>query len=342
MAQKNLIAWDVRAEDYPATGRLEEKLRFLLNYAILAPSGPNTQPWTFSIHDDQIILMVDFTRSLPDVEPSNRTMYMSLGCALANLLIAGEHFGMGYGVKYFPEGIDGEKIAEIGFREGEDMRRFPDLFEAITDRHTNRGVYDDRPIEEGKLQRLKEAVDGGIFRLDILTAPEDKARMAEILGQSHRIQLGNKAFRKDLARWIRPNSADSWDGLPGYAFGYSDFESYFGQFIFGTFDTSSSRARKEMSLMKSSPAVGVMSSEREDKLIWVKAGVEFEKLFLTATQLGVRFDLFSQPVAIQELRQEMSRILNTKYPQILIRMGYAPPARHTPRRLVEMVLVDEE
>jgi hypothetical protein len=51
------------------------------------------------------------------------------------------------------------------------------------------------------------------------------------------------------------------------------------------------------------------------------------------------FDLFSQPVGIPDLRQEMAQILNAKYPQILIRMGYAEPAKHTPRRPVEEVLI---
>ena len=69
-----------------------------------------------------------------------------------------------------------------------------------------------------------------------------------------------------------------------------------------------------------------------------QTGVLFETLFLTATKLDVRFDLFSQPIGIPELRQEMAQILKVKYPQILIRMGYADPARHTPRRSVEDVL----
>jgi hypothetical protein len=35
----------------------------------------------------------------------------------------------------------------------------------------------------------------------------------------------------------------------------------------------------------------------------------------------------------------MAEILGVKYPQLLIRMGYAEPAKHTPRRPVEEVLV---
>jgi hypothetical protein len=340
MAEKNLIAWSVDAADYPASGELDEKLKFLLNYAVLAPSGPNNQPWKLAVDGSEATVKADFGRTLPDVEPTNRTMYMSLGCALTNLLIAAEHFGLGYRVERFPDGIDAETIATVKFEEeAAQAPQFPPyLFDEITERHTNRGAYDDRPIEADKIEAMKEAVGDGGFRLDVLTDPDGRAAMAEVLGESHKIQLGNKAFRKDLARWIRANDDDAWDGLPGYAFGYSDFESYFGKFVFGTFDTSSSRANKEMGLMRASPAVGILSTDAEDKRTWVEAGMRFERLFLTATKLGVRFDLFSQPVAIAQLRERMVEILGVEYPQILIRMGYAPPAKHTPRRTAEMVL----
>ncbi len=340
MAEKNLIAWSVDAGDYPASGEMEEKLKFLLRYAVLAPSGPNNQPWKLAVDGDEVAVMADFNRTLPHVEPTNRTTYMSLGCLLTNLLVAAEHFDLGYQVERFPDGVDAETIAIVKFRKGgaASPQFPPDLFREITERHTNRGAYDDRPIEAEKIDAMKKAVGDGGFRLDVLTDPDGRAKMAEVLGESHRIQLGNKAFRKDLARWIRANDEDAWDGLPGYAFGYSDFESYFGKFVFGTFDTSASRAKKEMGLMKASPAVGILSTDTEDKGIWVDAGMRFEKLFLTATKLGVRFDLFSQPVAIDQLRRKMAEILDVNYPQILIRMGYAPPAKHTPRRTAEMVL----
>jgi hypothetical protein len=38
-------AWDVRESDFPINGSDEEKLKFLLSYAILAPSSHNSQPW---------------------------------------------------------------------------------------------------------------------------------------------------------------------------------------------------------------------------------------------------------------------------------------------------------
>ena len=44
MTAKNYEAWDVLESDYPSHKTMQEKLMFLLRYAILAPSGPNTRP----------------------------------------------------------------------------------------------------------------------------------------------------------------------------------------------------------------------------------------------------------------------------------------------------------
>jgi nitroreductase len=334
-----LAAWNVHEADFPTAGAMYDQLKFLLNYAILAPSGPNTQPWKFSIKDNEISLIADFSRTLPSLDPTNRTLYLSHGCVLANLLIAAEHFGFECDMKCLPDGINGDRTAAVRLSKKTLSPRLPDLFKEMTKRHTNRKSFETRAIEEEKLQRLKTLADKEGIRLDIIISDEGKMEMAEILARSQKMQLGNKAFRKELASWVRPNNSEEKDGLPGYSFGYSDFESFFGSFIFGTFDMSSSRARVETANMKTSPAVAVLSTESDDKLTWVKSGVIFETLFLMATKMDVRFDLFSQPIAIPELRKEMAEILKAKYPQLLIRMGYAEPARHTPRRPVEEVLI---
>lgn len=45
-------SWNVSEEEFPLQGGPEEKLRFLLNYAVLAPSGHNTQPWLFRLNPE--------------------------------------------------------------------------------------------------------------------------------------------------------------------------------------------------------------------------------------------------------------------------------------------------
>lgn len=50
----NYKAWEVREIDFPSSGTIEEQIRFLLNYGVLAPSIHNTQPWIFEIKNNEL------------------------------------------------------------------------------------------------------------------------------------------------------------------------------------------------------------------------------------------------------------------------------------------------
>jgi hypothetical protein len=52
--EDKLDVWNLKEEDYPVDGKPEERLKFLLRYAILAPSGPNSQPWKLRLEGETI------------------------------------------------------------------------------------------------------------------------------------------------------------------------------------------------------------------------------------------------------------------------------------------------
>jgi nitroreductase len=133
MSEK-LAAWNVQEADFPSAGTISDQLKFLLNYAVLVPSGPNTQLWKFSIKENEISLIADFSRSLPAVDPTDRTLYISHGCLLTNLLMAAEHFGFEYDIKCLPDGLLGDRTAAIRFSRKAANPKFPDLFHEITKR----------------------------------------------------------------------------------------------------------------------------------------------------------------------------------------------------------------
>ena len=76
--------WEVDDRDFPKGGSSSKKLEFMLRYAILAPSSHNSQPWKFRIRENEINIFAD---------TDQRELFISVGCALENLLIAAEHFG---------------------------------------------------------------------------------------------------------------------------------------------------------------------------------------------------------------------------------------------------------
>jgi len=65
----------------------------LIQTAIKAPSGHNTQPWKFRVEENAIIIYPYNERTLPVVDADNHALFISLGCALENLVIAAQHFG---------------------------------------------------------------------------------------------------------------------------------------------------------------------------------------------------------------------------------------------------------
>ena len=64
------------------------QMRELVRYATLAPNGHNTQPWKFVIKENAIEIHPDLTRYLPAVDPNERELWISLGCALENLIVS--------------------------------------------------------------------------------------------------------------------------------------------------------------------------------------------------------------------------------------------------------------
>ena len=128
-------------------------LESLIDCAIFAPSIRNTQPWKFSITGNEIQLFADVYRWLKVADPDRRELFVSLGCALENLLVAAEHFGYASEVAHFPAAHEQELVASVKFAPSGHPSgyRDPALFEAISARHTNRKVYESRPIPQADL-----------------------------------------------------------------------------------------------------------------------------------------------------------------------------------------------
>jgi hypothetical protein len=113
LSEPEFQAWNVSERQFPKDGTKSEQLKFLLNYAILAPSSHNTQPWLFKIVGDDIIeLYADRTRGLPLVDPMDRALTISCGAALSHLLIAIRHFGYAYELELFPDSNDSNRPCE--------------------------------------------------------------------------------------------------------------------------------------------------------------------------------------------------------------------------------------
>ena len=156
----NPSIWDIEDKDWPAHGSDADKLNFLVQYAILSPSGHNTQPWLFIQSQNALELYADRSRRLPVVDPEDRELVISCGCALYFLRIAARRFGYDAKIDEFPNPLARDLLARINISPAEPASEQElNLFNAISKRHTNRYVFEERSIPLEVLDQLVFAAD---------------------------------------------------------------------------------------------------------------------------------------------------------------------------------------
>lgn len=326
--------WEVAEEDFPWTGSTREKLQFLLHYAVLAPSGHNTQPWLFRIAGDAIELYVDRSRTLETIDPQGRELIMSCGTTLYHLRTAIRHYGYEPIVQTFPDLDDPDLIAFIRLGPPkaatlEDHRRFM----AIKRRRTNRMPFAPVPVPNAELKTLQDVAREEGATLHVIQKPVDKKALADLIAEGDRIQGANKEFRRELADWLHPNLSKVRDGIPGYAKGVGDLLSLADPLYVRTFDWGQEQAEQNRLLSENSPALLVLSTEADNAVEWLAAGQALDGLLLMAADYGLYVSFLNQPIEIPDLRARLVDLIGGRgFPQIVMRMGYGEAPRVTPRR----------
>src|SRR5690606_9040514 len=85
--------WQIDSGNYPNHAPLEEQIKFMLGYAILAPSTFNSQPWLCQIEHNKVLIYINYQRMPHKSDKQGRFGLVSIGCFLENLLIASQALG---------------------------------------------------------------------------------------------------------------------------------------------------------------------------------------------------------------------------------------------------------
>lgn len=333
--------WEISDGGFPKAGTSSEKFRYLLNYAVLAPSGHNSQPWLFKIVGDVVELYADRTRALAVCDPEDRELIMACGAALFNLRIALRHFGYEGEVQTFPDRNELDLLARIGFGgKGKPTAEDELLFKSIPKRRTNRMPFDGREVPEKVLSELKEAASKEHAWLEIMKEENKRNKVANLIAEGDRIQMANDSFRRELAAWIHPNRSASHDGMPGYALGLSGLTSSFAPIVVRTFDMGKGQAAKDRQLAAGSPILAVLGTDDDVPTGWLSAGQALERVLLRGRAEEIWASFLNQPIEVSKFRPKLRDLLGRKgYPQLLLRMGYGQDVKPTPRRTAGEVLV---
>lgn len=337
----NRTAWDVSEDDFPRQGTPADKLRFLLRYAVLAPSNHNTQPWMFQVRGNCVELYADRARSLHVTDPDDRQLLISCGCALFHLRVAIWHFGFLDRTLVLPVPGDPDLLARVSL--GDEDAPTPKqeaLFAAIPKRRTNRQLFRDDPLPDELKHELVKAAEREGAWLHFADDRGQRNAIADLIAEGDRQQWASKRFRLELAAWLHPNDGDARDGIPNSAQNAGDLLSVAGPIVIRTFDLGEGQAAKDRDIAAYSPGLVVLGTDADGPAGWMAAGQALDRVLLCARAGEVWASYLDQPIEVPALRPKVTEVIGRAgHAQIILRLGYGPNLNPTPRRTVEEVLI---
>ena len=312
------------------------QMRSLVHYATLAASGHNSQPWKFTIQENAIEIHPDTSRRLPVVDPDHRELWISLGCALENLLIAARADGFTPEVTY-PDAAD---LIHIHLTPG--GRQSSALFDAILLRQNSRSEYDGQPLKQADFAQIQALpLEPGVV-LRFATTPTDMETVLRYVNRGNLCQYADPAFLDELIFWLRFNKKEALvalDGLYTRCSGNPEVPRWLGT-MFVSGGTPQQQADLDATKLRSSAGAVVIASERDDKTAWVRTGQVYERLALQMTALNIKSACLNQPIEVAEIRPQFQTAigLGGSLPQLLLRFGYGEALPRSVRRPVDQVL----
>ncbi len=325
--------WRIMGKDTAVSTRMRE----LVRYATLSANGHNAQPWKFAIRENALEIYPDYTRRLPIVDPHDRELWISLGCALENLLLAAHAIGYATEVTH----PDAEDVIHIHLSQ--DAPHSTAQFNAIPHRQSTRSEYDGQPVEAAALDQVYALpMEPGVV-LHVITDRSGLDTVLDYINQGNRLQFADKAFVDELISWLRFTKREalhSQDGLFTRCSGNPEVPRWLGKrFVAAT--KPEQQADADAKKLRSSSGAYVIASETDDKAAWVRTGQVYQRVALTMTAHNIKSAFLNQPIEVTPIRSQFQTALNlgASLPQLLIRFGHADAMPYSLRRPVEQVLL---
>lgn len=272
----------------------------ILDSARWAPSGDNTQPWRFEVVDDNhLIVHGSDTRRTCVYDLDGRPSQISLGALLETIAIAATGFGLRADATRRPAMPDEHPTFDV--RLVPDPSRRPSaLIPAIPERSVQRRSFSSRRMSAAEKAGLEAALAPG-FSLQWHEGIGPRWRMAMLMFHNAKLRLTmHEAFlvHRDIIAWRRRFSEDR---VPDQALGADPLAlrlmrwamqdwrrvRLLNRWLAGTW-----LPRLQMDLLPGlrCGAHFVLTSDRPPRTIddYVASGAQVQRLWLTATRLGLQ------------------------------------------------------
>lgn len=277
---------------------MEKILREILNKAVYAPSGDNSQPWWFTIGADSIDVHLVADRDNPILNFRLSGSYLAHGALIRNIEIAATAYRLRTETTLFPDTNDTNFVARIHFHKDSSVTPNP-LAKFIVNRCTNRKKYLPKPVPEDIIERLNkigEHIPEG--KLVLITDEEKINSLSNSLVVMERTALETEAVHQlffDTIIWTKEEEIKKEKGLhiktlelPPPVQGLFRIIRYWGiANILNYVGLSRLAAKGNAEAYKTAPLMGVIAMKEFSTIAYVRAGMAFQEIWLEVTSSGL-------------------------------------------------------
>ncbi len=338
----------INSESFFELDTFSERCKFLLNYAVLAPSTHNSQPWLFKITDNSCKIYYDPSKALEYADPIKRDLFISIGCCVENFLISAKYFKMFDGLNYDFQNDD-NLVVEIFLKENNQNLvddNYLELLEAIQNRYNARGFFDKSSLGLEEIESLTDKASSQVdlpkqIEITCLSEQGKIADIADLTAEGIKIANNNINFRKEFNNWFHSSYTKKKYGIPGFAVNMPGVLSLFIPTLAKFFNLGKILAKLNSKSIESSQYIFVFSSKQSGKSDWLSVGMVCQRLMLELVSKGLQNSIFAASIEMGNLNKKLKEIisLNTE-PHFLFVSGLIKNAkRFTPRYQVENKII---
>ena len=308
----------MRPDDFPEGASTEDQLKFLVNYAVLAPSVHNTQPWLYRVLDRTVEIYADRSRALPVTDPEDRGLIISCGSTVQLFGDVLRAFGFAVSMSIFPNLNEPDLLARIMVESRPaDARVDSRVIRSIKSRNTIRRGFLNLPLPAPFVERF--APESGLLPESVCVVQDAEAEsliLAQLV-QTERAYRDDIHYRRESDSWMHPMRARSRDGVPMPPEESNPVES-----CWSTADLS-----------PDATMLAVLTEKQDTPRAWLQTGQELMDVLLSASELGINAAIMSLPPSSEEVKALIRPIAGCAGdPILLLRFGRPRRKLVTPRR----------
>jgi hypothetical protein len=309
----------------------------LLDYARLAPSAHNSQPWQFIVNGDTVSIAVAADRLLGPGDPTGRETWIGFGICLEAVLQAAKGLGLAAEVLTLQTSSLSDTIASIKITPGEAEKQ-PEILAALKKRHTYREKMLPTEIPGSLVESCKNAVsDLEGVSVHFMQDKDQIKRVGDYTFKAMSLALSSPDFRKELYHLVHYNWSQSRTGMHGYTLGEGMIGSIFGKLSIKLGIGLPLKARHDQQRVTDASALVFVATTGDVPSFWLRAGQAYLRVALQIAGTDLAQCTLAAPVEAASFHEDIEKMLGTSARlQTMLRIGRADHhVRSSPRLEVD-------